>query len=101
MPSLFAISDLHVGYPANREVLAQLRPETDEDWLIVAGDVGEQAVDVERVLRFLAGRFAKVIWTPGNHDLSGAVGAVGLAKRISWRTMAPPRRRRSSRLMRS
>lgn len=69
MPSLFAISDLHVGYPQNREVLARLRPETDEDWLVVAGDVGEQAGDVERVLRFLAGRFAKVLWAPGNHEL--------------------------------
>ena len=36
---LFAISDLHVGYPENREVLAQLRPDSDEDWLIVAGIV--------------------------------------------------------------
>jgi 3',5'-cyclic AMP phosphodiesterase CpdA len=67
--SLFAISDLHVGYRENREVLARLRPDTNEDWLIVAGDIGEQAGDVERVLRFLAGRFSRVLWAPGNHEL--------------------------------
>jgi hypothetical protein len=38
---LLAISDLHVGYPENREIVAGLRPSSDEDWLLVAGDVGE------------------------------------------------------------
>jgi hypothetical protein len=35
----------------------------------VAGDVGEVFADVGFVLASLAGRFAKVIWTPGNHEL--------------------------------
>jgi 3',5'-cyclic AMP phosphodiesterase CpdA len=36
---LYAISDLHIGYPANRQALLQ------------------------------SNRFAQVLWTPGNHDL--------------------------------
>ncbi len=68
-PRLLAVSDLHVGYPENREVVAGLHPEREGDWLVVAGDVGEQAADVEWALRTLAGRFAVVIWVPGNHEL--------------------------------
>lgn len=68
-PRLLAISDLHVAYEANREIVANLRPTSDEDWLIVAGDVGEILADVEWALRLLSERFAKVIWAPGNHEL--------------------------------
>jgi 3',5'-cyclic AMP phosphodiesterase CpdA len=68
-PRLLAISDLHVVYEANREIVAGLRPTSDEDWLIVAGDVGEILSDIEWALRQLSERFAKVIWTPGNHEL--------------------------------
>jgi len=66
---LLAISDLHVGYPENRALLDGLRPSDPDDWLIVAGDVGEIFADVGYVLATLAGRFARVIWTPGNHEL--------------------------------
>ena len=66
---LLAVSDLHVGYPENRAIAERLEPVTDADWLIVAGDVGEQAGDVESVLTTLSQRFAKVIWVPGNHEL--------------------------------
>jgi 3',5'-cyclic AMP phosphodiesterase CpdA len=67
--SLLAISDLHSAYEANRQIISELRPETDEDWLIIAGDVGEILSDIEWTLRLLSDRFAKVIWTPGNHEL--------------------------------
>ncbi|MEU8660612.1 metallophosphoesterase family protein [Actinoplanes philippinensis] len=67
--TLFAISDLHVGYQENREIVESLHPDGDGDWLIVAGDVGEMFADVVWALRLLAGRFAKVIWAPGNHEL--------------------------------
>lgn len=67
--TLFAVSDLHVRYAENREIVEAIRPETDDDWLIVPGDVGEIAADVEWALRTLSRRFAKVIWTPGNHEL--------------------------------
>jgi 3',5'-cyclic AMP phosphodiesterase CpdA len=66
---LLAISDLHVGYPANRAHVDTLVPGDPADWLIVAGDVGELFADVGFVLASLANRFAKVIWTPGNHEL--------------------------------
>jgi 3',5'-cyclic AMP phosphodiesterase CpdA len=66
---LLAISDLHVGYPENRALADGLRPSDPDDWLIVAGDVGERLADVGYALAALASRFARVIWTPGNHEL--------------------------------
>jgi 3',5'-cyclic AMP phosphodiesterase CpdA len=68
-PRLLAVSDLHVGFPENRAIAERLQPVTESDWLIVAGDVGERADDIERVLTTLSKRFAKVIWVPGNHEL--------------------------------
>jgi 3',5'-cyclic AMP phosphodiesterase CpdA len=68
-PRLLAISDLHVGYQENRKFIEDLRPGCAEDWLLLAGDVGELAADIEWALRTLSGRFATVIWAPGNHEL--------------------------------
>lgn len=68
-PHLLAVSDLHVSHRGNREVLEGLRPYTAEDWLIVAGDVGELPSDVEWALGMLRERFAEVVWVPGNHEL--------------------------------
>ncbi|MEH0844151.1 metallophosphoesterase [Micromonospora sp. CPCC 205711] len=67
--SLLATSDLHVAHPANRAIVEGLRPEHDDDWLIVAGDVGETFADIEWALGLLSARFARVIWAPGNHEL--------------------------------
>ena len=69
MSSLLAISDLHVGFEENRDFVAGLRPEAEDDWLVVAGDVSENASDLEWTLRTLNAHFAKVIWAPGNHEL--------------------------------
>ncbi|MEV6980925.1 metallophosphoesterase [Sphaerisporangium sp. NPDC051017] len=66
---LMAISDLHVAYSENREIVEKLRPESDSDWLLVAGDVGEFVADVEWALGLLKERFATVVWAPGNHEL--------------------------------
>lgn len=66
---LLGISDLHVGHPENRDLLDGLRPDSPADWLIVAGDVAERMADVLWALELLAGRFAQVIWAPGNHEL--------------------------------
>ena len=68
-PSLLAVSDLHVAYPQNRQLVADLRPRSAADWLLVAGDVGERLPDIEWALRTLSERFAQVVWVPGNHDL--------------------------------
>src|SRR5260370_950368 len=66
---LFAVSDLHVGFAQNRQLVSGLRSQGDDDWLIVAGDVGEFAADIEWALGMLSERFAKVFWAPGNHEL--------------------------------
>lgn len=68
-PKLLAISDLHVGFAENREIVENLRPESDADWLLVAGDVGEFFADIEWALGVLVQRFATVVWVPGNHEL--------------------------------
>ena len=67
--ALLAVSDLHVSYAENRRIVDGLRPASPDDWLLVAGDVGELLDSVEATLRLLRGRFAKVIWAPGNHEL--------------------------------
>lgn len=69
MATLFAISDLHVGHAENRRAVEAMAPTSDRDWLIVGGDVGDSLDEVEWALALLAGRYAKVIWAPGNHEL--------------------------------
>jgi 3',5'-cyclic AMP phosphodiesterase CpdA len=66
--TLWAISDLHVGYEENRRAVEELQA-TPEDWLIIAGDTGETPAHLDFVLRTLVPRFAQIVWTVGNHDL--------------------------------
>jgi 3',5'-cyclic AMP phosphodiesterase CpdA len=66
---LLAISDLHVGYEANRAIVERMRPGTDQDWLIVAGDVGERFTDIIWALTTLRRHFAEFLRLPGNHEL--------------------------------
>lgn len=65
---LLAISDLHLSHARNREALARMTA-SPEDWLIVAGDIGEKPEHLVFALDHLTPRFAKVFWVPGNHDL--------------------------------
>ncbi|HEY5003293.1 MAG TPA: metallophosphoesterase [Ktedonobacteraceae bacterium] len=65
---LYAISDLHVGYKINRNALEALPPHP-EDWLILAGDIGESQEHLQYTLDLLTKRFARLFWVPGNHDL--------------------------------
>lgn len=65
---LLAISDLHLGHHVNKEALQALPPHP-EDWLILAGDVGETSEHLHFALKILTRRFARIIWVPGNHDL--------------------------------
>jgi 3',5'-cyclic AMP phosphodiesterase CpdA len=67
--ALLAVGDLHVDHPQNRAVVERLRPRGSEDWLIVCGDVADNPAEVEWALGVLRGRFAQVIWVPGNHEL--------------------------------
>jgi len=65
---LLAISDLHLTYESNRDALKQMAPQPN-DWLIVAGDVGDRIADLEFAFQVLCPRFRQVLWVPGNHDL--------------------------------
>ncbi|MBI3927419.1 MAG: metallophosphoesterase [Armatimonadetes bacterium] len=65
---LYAISDLHVDRPPNREAVAAL-PARPRDWLIVAGDVSASVPRFAATFQELSRRFSRVLWTPGNHDL--------------------------------
>ena len=65
---LHAISDLHVGYEANRRALSDITSRPG-DWLILAGDVGETAAQLELAIETLKPRFAQLVWVPGNHEL--------------------------------
>ncbi|NYI06934.1 metallophosphoesterase family protein [Allostreptomyces psammosilenae] len=66
---LLAVSDLHISYDDNRRIVEELRPRSEGDWLLVAGDIGEKVEGIEWTLRLLASRFEKVVWAPGNHEL--------------------------------
>jgi 3',5'-cyclic AMP phosphodiesterase CpdA len=82
-PRLFAISDIHISHRSNHAALTTMGRYPD-DWLIVAGDVGERAIHLVQALDELQSRFSRVIWTPGNHDLWCPAGATdrtrGLAR---------------------
>jgi 3',5'-cyclic AMP phosphodiesterase CpdA len=65
---LYAISDLHLGRSINRQALSAIPPHPD-DWLILAGDVGETEEHLHFALATLTRRFAQVLWAPGNHEL--------------------------------
>jgi 3',5'-cyclic AMP phosphodiesterase CpdA len=66
--NLYALSDLHLGYAANRGALAEITPRPD-DWLILAGDVGETLAHLEFAFKILKPRFQQLVWVPGNHEL--------------------------------
>jgi 3',5'-cyclic AMP phosphodiesterase CpdA len=73
---LFAISDLHVGHAQNRAALAALTARPD-DWLILAGDLGETDEHVRHVLEVAGQKFRQLIWVPGNHELYVMPGSHG------------------------
>jgi 3',5'-cyclic AMP phosphodiesterase CpdA len=74
--NLLAISDLHLGYPANREALQSIRRRPN-DWLILAGDIGETEAELTEAFALLQRRFARLIWVPGNHELWSTDNAPG------------------------
>src|SRR5579871_4709406 len=65
---LWAISDLHVTSDVNRRAVEQM-PAAPGDWLLLPGDIADTMADLALVFRTLRPRFARVIWTPGNHEL--------------------------------
>lgn len=75
--TLLAIGDLHVEHAENRKIVEDLRPESDEDWLIVCGDVADRPDGVGWAMQLLCERFAKVVWVPGNHELHSSSDVPG------------------------
>jgi hypothetical protein len=65
---LYAASDLHIDFSANRELVQQV-PGHPDDWLILAGDISHKVPDMVWAMDHLASRFKGVSWAPGNHDL--------------------------------
>ena len=65
---LFAISDLHLGSALNQKALEKLESRP-EDWLILAGDIGETVDHLKLALEMLVPKFKQLVWVPGNHDL--------------------------------
>ncbi len=70
---LFAVADLHLGFAANRDALSEIRPRPD-DWLILAGDVGETFNHLRIAFESLSPKFRKLVWVPGNHELWAVSG---------------------------
>jgi len=67
--TLWATSDLHVSYAENAAIVDRFEPSSDDDWLVVAGDVADRFDDIVSSLAELRRRFSRVVWAPGNHDL--------------------------------
>lgn len=65
---LYAVSDLHLANKVNFQAVEELPPFPD-DWLILAGDLGELEEHLKFALLILISRFKQIIWVPGNHDL--------------------------------
>jgi len=65
---LYALADLHVNHAANRATLQALSAHP-QDWLILAGDIGETEAQLRWTLDLLAPKWAKIVWVPGNHEL--------------------------------
>ena len=70
---LFAVADIHLGFAANREAMAEIAPRPN-DWLILAGDVGETIRHMRLAFEALLPKFRKLVWVPGNHELWAVAG---------------------------
>ena len=67
---IFAISDLHCDYRENWAYLSNLSDgDFRGDVLIVAGDIGHRIELIAGTLELLCGKFARVCYVPGNHEL--------------------------------
>ena len=67
---IFALSDIHVDYDANKKWVSALSAaDYRNDVLILAGDVTDQLPLLDWTLGTLTKRFRNVLFVPGNHDL--------------------------------
>jgi predicted phosphodiesterase len=65
---LYAIADIHLSFPANREAWARLSPHHN-DGLILCGDMGETLEHLRLAFSTATRCFDAVWWSPGNHEL--------------------------------
>ncbi|KAH8195404.1 hypothetical protein TruAng_010436 [Truncatella angustata] len=68
MGKLYAIGDIHLGHAFNKAAWGRLSPHP-EDGLILCGDVGETAAQLEIAFDGATRKFKDVWWCPGNHEL--------------------------------
>jgi len=67
---IFATSDLHVDYRANREWLWGIsNHDYQDDVIIVAGDISDIPSQVDAAFIALKQKFREVLFVPGNHDI--------------------------------
>ncbi len=67
---MFATSDVHTDYKENFRWLEELSDtEYRDDVLIVAGDISDRLEIIRKTLLLLRGKFRKLLFTPGNHEL--------------------------------
>ena len=67
---VFLLSDIHVDYRGNRDWVAALSDaEYREDILLLAGDVSDSPRLLGETLARLVGKFSRVFFVPGNHEL--------------------------------
>ena len=73
---LWAISDLHLLHPRNREAFETF-PSFPDDWLILAGDIVGGHHRFDWCLNSLKRKFRQIVWVPGNHELWVRPGTAG------------------------
>jgi len=67
---IFCISDIHVEYEINRRWLNNLsQHDYKNDLLILAGDITNNLMLLEKILGEIRNRFLEVCFVPGNHEL--------------------------------
>ena len=67
---VFATSDIHVDYDANKQWLFDLsNVDYQDDILLVAGDLTDDLALLEQCLVQLTKKFRQVFFVPGNHEL--------------------------------
>lgn len=67
---ILTVSDLHIDYSENQKWLFNLsQEEYQNDVLILAGDITDNWMLLDKALLFLRSIFKEICFVPGNHDL--------------------------------
>ncbi len=69
LPSVYALSDPHIDYPANKDRLLALKPEDyPNSVLMLPGDISDDLQKIKDCLLALKTVFSEIIYIPGNHE---------------------------------